>query len=55
MIGSPCAGRPMLAARLPSSLPPLSPAELLEVSGVASVRRDRRRRDQTRDKACGGS
>jgi magnesium chelatase family protein len=35
----------MLAARLPSILPPLSPAELLEVSMIASVAgRDRRRR-----------
>ena len=37
MIGSPGAGKSMLAARLPSILPPLSPAELLEVSMVASV------------------
>jgi len=33
----------MLAARLPSILPPLSPAELLEVSMIASVARNRRR------------
>ncbi|MFN5669329.1 magnesium chelatase domain-containing protein, partial [Bradyrhizobium sp.] len=32
MIGSPGAGKSMLAARLPSILPPLSPSELLEVS-----------------------
>jgi magnesium chelatase family protein len=31
MIGPPGAGKSMLAARLPSILPPLSPAELLEV------------------------
>ena len=37
MIGSPGSGKSMLAARLPSILPPLSPAELLEVSMVASV------------------
>src|SRR5258707_4860191 len=37
MIGSPGAGKSMLAARLPSSLPPLSPSELLEVSMIASV------------------
>ena len=37
MIGSLGAGKSMLAARLPSILPPLSPAELLEVSMVASV------------------
>jgi magnesium chelatase family protein len=37
MIGSPGAGKSMLAARLPSILPPLSPAELLEVSMIASV------------------
>ena len=36
-IGSPGAGKSMLAARLPSILPPLSPAELLEVSMIASV------------------
>jgi len=33
----------MLAARLPSILPPLSPAELLEVSMIARSRRNRRR------------
>src|SRR5438105_2772784 len=37
MVGPPGAGKSMLAARLPSILPPLSPAELLEVSMVASV------------------
>jgi magnesium chelatase family protein len=37
MAGSPGSGKSMLAARLPSILPPLSPAELLEVSMIASV------------------
>jgi magnesium chelatase family protein len=37
MQGSPGAGKSMLAARLPSILPPLSPRELLEVSMVHSV------------------
>jgi len=37
MIGPPGAGKSMLAARLPSILPPLSPAELLEVSMIGSV------------------
>jgi magnesium chelatase family protein len=37
MIGPPGAGKSMLAARLPSILPPLAPAELLEVSMVQSV------------------
>lgn len=37
MIGSPGAGKSMLAARLPSILPPLSPSELLEISMIASV------------------
>ena len=37
MVGPPGAGKSMLAARLPSILPPLMPAELLEVSMVASV------------------
>src|SRR5256714_6862960 len=37
MVGPPGAGKSMLAARLPSILPPLSPAELLEVSMIASV------------------
>src|SRR4029434_529498 len=37
MIGSPGAGKSMLAARLASIPPPLSPAELLEISMIASV------------------
>jgi magnesium chelatase family protein len=37
MVGPPGAGKSMLAARLPSILPPLSPSELLEVSMIASV------------------
>src|ERR1700749_789073 len=37
LVGPPGAGKSMLAARLPSILPPLSPAELLEVSMIASV------------------
>jgi magnesium chelatase family protein len=37
MIGPPGAGKSMLAARLPTILPPLSPTELLEVSMIASV------------------
>lgn len=37
MAGPPGAGKSMLAARLPTILPPLSPAELLEVSMIASV------------------
>jgi magnesium chelatase family protein len=37
MVGAPGAGKSMLAARLPSILPPLSPGELLEVSMIASV------------------
>src|ERR1700674_3926872 len=37
MVGPPGAGKSMLAARLPAILPPLSPAELLEVSMIASV------------------
>jgi len=37
MIGPPGAGKSMLAARMPTILPPLSPAELLEVSMIASV------------------
>jgi magnesium chelatase family protein len=37
MVGPPGAGKSMLAARLPSILPPLAPGELLEVSMVASV------------------
>ena len=37
MVGPPGAGKSMLAACLPSILPPLSPAELLKVSMIASV------------------
>ena len=37
MIGAPGAGKSMLAARLPTILPPLSPPELLEISMIASV------------------
>jgi magnesium chelatase family protein len=37
MVGPPGAGKSMLAARLPSILPPLTPSELLEVSMVASI------------------
>jgi Mg chelatase-related protein len=37
MIGPPGSGKSMLAARLPSILPPLSPAELLDVSMVHSI------------------
>jgi magnesium chelatase family protein len=37
MIGPPGSGKSMLAARLPSILPTLSPQELLEVSMVASI------------------
>jgi magnesium chelatase family protein len=37
MTGPPGSGKSMLAARLPSILPPLSPRELLEVSMVHSV------------------
>src|ERR1700752_5297959 len=37
MVGPPGAGKSMLAARLPGILPPLSPAELLELSMIASV------------------
>ena len=37
MIGSPGAGKSMLASRLPSILPPLAPSELLEVSMIASI------------------
>jgi magnesium chelatase family protein len=37
MIGPPGAGKSMLAARLPGLLPPLDPAEALEVSMVHSV------------------
>ena len=37
MVGPPGAGKSMLAARLPTILPPLTPPELLEVSMIASV------------------
>lgn len=37
MIGPPGSGKSMLAARLPSILPPLSPAEALEVSMIHSL------------------
>jgi magnesium chelatase family protein len=37
MVGPPGAGKSMLAARLPTILPPLAPAELLDVSMIASV------------------
>ena len=37
MIGPPGSGKSMLAQRLPSILPPLSPRELLEVSMIGSV------------------
>jgi magnesium chelatase family protein len=40
MIGPPGAGKSMLAARLPSILPPLNPRELLDVSMIASVAGD---------------
>jgi magnesium chelatase family protein len=37
MIGPPGCGKSMLAQRLPGLLPPLSPAEALEVAAIASV------------------
>ncbi|PYE29626.1 magnesium chelatase family protein [Rhizobium sp. PP-WC-2G-219] len=37
MVGPPGSGKSMLAARLPSILPPLSPGELLEVSMIHSI------------------
>jgi magnesium chelatase family protein len=40
MIGPPGARKSMLASRLPSILPPLTPSEPLEVSMVASVARE---------------
>lgn len=36
-VGPPGAGKSMLASRLPSVLPPLSPRELLDVSMIASI------------------
>jgi len=40
MIGPPGAGKSMLAARLPSILPPLNPRELLDVSMIQSIAGD---------------
>ena len=40
MVGPPGSGKSMLAARLPSILPPLEPKELLEVSMIASIAGD---------------
>jgi magnesium chelatase family protein len=37
LVGPPGSGKSMLAQRLPSILPPLSPKELLEVSMIASI------------------
>ncbi|MFO1170617.1 MAG: YifB family Mg chelatase-like AAA ATPase [Hyphomicrobiaceae bacterium] len=37
MIGPPGAGKTMLAARLPSILPPMTPTEMLEVSQIQSL------------------
>jgi magnesium chelatase family protein len=37
MVGPPGSGKSMLASRLPSILPPLTPRELLEVSMIASL------------------
>ena len=37
MVGPPCSGKSMLAARLPGILPPLSPVEALETSMVYSL------------------
>src|SRR5437868_12899753 len=37
LVGPPGSGKSMLAARLPTILPPLTPAELLEVSMIAPV------------------
>jgi len=37
MVGPPGAGKSMLAARLPGLLPPLSPAEMLEISMIQSL------------------
>ena len=48
LIGPPGAGKSMLAARLPGLLPPLDPAEILEVSMVAERRRPAPRRPPDR-------
>lgn len=40
MVGPPGAGKSMLARRLPSLLPPLEPAEMLEVSMIRSLAGD---------------
>ncbi|MEM8795230.1 MAG: YifB family Mg chelatase-like AAA ATPase [Pseudomonadota bacterium] len=40
MVGPPGSGKSMLASRLATILPPLSPAELLEVSMIASIAGD---------------
>src|ERR1700724_2275222 len=40
MVGPPGSGKSMLAARLPTILPPLAPAELLEVSMIRSLAGD---------------
>jgi magnesium chelatase family protein len=40
MVGPPGAGKSMLASRLPSLLPPLQPAELLELAMIRSVAGD---------------
>ncbi|MDX6804651.1 YifB family Mg chelatase-like AAA ATPase [Terrihabitans rhizophilus] len=40
MVGPPGAGKSMLAARLPSILPPMSPPELLELAMIRSVAGD---------------
>jgi len=37
MVGPPGSGKSMLAARLPSLLPPMSPSDALEVAAIASV------------------
>jgi magnesium chelatase family protein len=37
MVGPPGAGKSMLAARLPSILPPLNPRELLDISMIQSI------------------
>ncbi len=37
MVGPPGSGKSMLAQRLPSILPALTPRELLEVSMIASI------------------